>query len=271
MKIAIASDIHLEFGDLSVRNTENADVLILAGDICVVKDFRTRDSQNKYAHRCHAFFDQVSQEFPHVLYILGNHEHYGNDMAYTLRNLQDRLADRKNIQVIERQCVEISGVTFAGTTLWTNLNNRNPQIMWEIAPMLADFVKIKMDVRHNMIHNDPPRITPDIWCDEYDRCKRFLDHKIQEKKTRTVVVTHFSPSYMSCHEKWRHDHVINAGFHTELYDFIYDNPHIKLWVHGHTHDDFDYTINDTRVVCNPRGYVKYETRAAEWQLKYVEI
>jgi predicted phosphodiesterase len=27
-----------------------------------------------------------------------------------------------------------------------------------------------------------------------------------------------------------------------------------LWIHGHTHDPFDYEINGTRVICNPRGY-----------------
>ncbi|MCY1376215.1 hypothetical protein D9M69_636870 [compost metagenome] len=29
-----------------------------------------------------------------------------------------------------------------------------------------------------------------------------------------------------------------------------------LWVHGHTHDSFDYMLHGTRVACNPRGYAK---------------
>ena len=28
----------------------------------------------------------------------------------------------------------------------------------------------------------------------------------------------------------------------------------KITIHGHTHDDFDYQLFGTRVVCNPRGY-----------------
>ena len=28
----------------------------------------------------------------------------------------------------------------------------------------------------------------------------------------------------------------------------------RLWVHGHTHEIFDYYIGTTRVLCNPRGY-----------------
>jgi hypothetical protein len=36
-----------------------------------------------------------------------------------------------------------------------------------------------------------------------------------------------------------------------------DGAHACLWVHGHTHDSFDYVVNGTRVVCNPRGYAQY--------------
>ena len=36
MRIAIASDLHLEFGGVALTNT-GADVLVLAGDICVAR------------------------------------------------------------------------------------------------------------------------------------------------------------------------------------------------------------------------------------------
>ena len=32
----------------------------------------------------------------------------------------------------------------------------------------------------------------------------------------------------------------------------------RLWIHGHTHESFDYQIGKTRVVCNPRGYASIE-------------
>jgi hypothetical protein len=50
-----------------------------------------------------------------------------------------------------------------------------------------------------------------------------------------------------------------------------DRPGIKLWTHGHTHEDFDYMIGDCRVVCNPRGYINYEPRADSFKLKIVEV
>ena len=54
-------------------------------------------------------------------------------------------------------------------------------------------------------------------------------------------------------------------------EFILDYPQIKLWTHGHTHEDFDYMIGSTRIVCNPRGYLSYEDRADAWKPKLVEI
>lgn len=269
MKLAIGSDLHLEFGPLSVRNTEGADVLILAGDICTAKDFRTRESQNKYTVRYYDFFEQAAGEFKNIIYVLGNHEHYGNDMAYTKRNISDRLSHLPNIKVVERENIVIDDVTFAGTTLWTNINNRDPNIMWQVPNMMSDFRQIKVDVRRDMIHNDPPRLTPDIWCDEHDRCRKFLESAV--KQDRTVVITHFTPSYQSCHPKYAGSATMNAVFHTEMFDFVFNNPQIKLWIHGHTHDDFDYMINQTRIVCNPRGYTGYESRVEEWDLKYVEV
>jgi hypothetical protein len=46
--------------------------------------------------------------------------------------------------------------------------------------------------------------------------------------------------------------------------FIEDYPEIRVWTHGHTHDVFDYTVGQTRILCNPRGYKGYEQRAEEF-------
>ena len=38
MKIALCSDLHLEFEDIDLKNTESAEVLILSGDIMLAED-----------------------------------------------------------------------------------------------------------------------------------------------------------------------------------------------------------------------------------------
>ena len=65
--------------------------------------------------------------------------------------------------------------------------------------------------------------------------------------------------------------LMNGGYSSELDDFILDHPQIKLWTHGHTHEDFDYQIGSCRILCNPRGYVNYEERADTWRLVTVEV
>jgi hypothetical protein len=44
-----------------------------------------------------------------------------------------------------------------------------------------------------------------------------------------------------------------GDFVTELPETFFDVP--VLWVHGHTHQPFDYRVRSCRIVCNPRGYV----------------
>jgi hypothetical protein len=70
---------------------------------------------------------------------------------------------------------------------------------------------------------------------------------------------------------YAHDTIMNGGYSSDLDEFIEERPHIKLWTHGHTHHVFDYMIGETRVVCNPRGYVGHEERADEWKLLTVDI
>ena len=130
MKIALCSDLHLEFGGISLENTENADVLILSGDICVVKDLRDKDDaefdrfdRNKELHQ---FFQECCERFPNVIYIMGNHEHYHGDFAKSYDTLRSRLGYLHNLHILEKEFVEINGVCFAAGTLWTNMNKEDP-------------------------------------------------------------------------------------------------------------------------------------------------
>lgn len=51
--------------------------------------------------------------------------------------------------------------------------------------------------------------------------------------------------------------LLTPAFASNLEDLM-DGGRVQLWIHGHTHDPFDYEIHGTRVVCNPRGYAPYE-------------
>ena len=89
MKIHLISDIHLEFGDLPIKN-DGADVLIMAGDICVIKDLKDfKDAceivgkRSQVASYVRQFFKHVCSEYPNVVYVMGNHEHYNGNYDAT--------------------------------------------------------------------------------------------------------------------------------------------------------------------------------------------
>lgn len=93
----------------------------------------------------------------------------------------------------------------------------------------------------------------------------------EKPSEKFVVVGHHAPTKLSIKPRYASDHLMNGAYSSDLSEFILDHPQIRLWTHGHTHDDFDYMVGTTRVVCNPRGYINYEERADAWQPKLVEI
>ena len=113
MKVALASDLHLEFDDIILKNEHNADVLILSGDICVAKLI------DKYI----PFFENCSKEFPNTVYVAGNHEHYGYDFKYTITDIKKSLAHLPNVHMLDKETFKLDDVTFIGGSLWTDMNN----------------------------------------------------------------------------------------------------------------------------------------------------
>jgi predicted phosphodiesterase len=291
MRLAIASDIHLEFGSLDLTNNSDADVLILAGDICMARDFEI--TETKRAERYFAFFEQVSTEFAQVIYIMGNHEHYNGDVAYSYGILKRHLAKFPNIHVMEKETLELAGVTFVCATMWTSMNDEDPVTLHAVKDMMNDFRNVKNSLRmiartvplyddgeYNVdrkvighkVKEEPSKFSPQDSVDDHKQALDYINHVLMNDDTKKyVVVTHHTPSWQSCAPKWLGDRVMNGAFHTELGDFIAYRPQIKLWVHGHTHDEFDYVIGETQIVCNPRGYIGHENQADSFQLKYIEL
>lgn len=71
---------------------------------------------------------------------------------------------------------------------------------------------------------------------------------------KTVVVTHQLPSMLSVDDKYK-ENLLSSCFASNL-DDLFGN--VNIWIHGHTHESFDYVANGTRVICNPRGYSRFD-------------
>jgi len=263
MKLAIASDIHLEFQDIVLENKEHADVLILAGDICTVKHFHSRpEMERTYGE----FFKRCSEEFKHVIYVVGNHEHYNYQFNSTIIDLKRKLAQHPNVFVLDDETITIDDKVFIGSTLWTDMNNECPLTMNAAGFAMPDFKIVKyVDGDIYM------KYTPEQSVREHRKSLQYIEHVLKNSKDKEcIVVTHHSPSHQSIAPQYRHDELMNGAFHNRL-DYLMElSDNITLWVHGHTHEPFHYVIGTTQVVCNPRGYPR-EHQFDNFRLKYVEV
>lgn len=248
----IVSDLHLEFQDCVIKNESNVDVLVLSGDICVTSYLKHSTWKPDTTKRFCDFFKRCSLQFPHVIYVMGNHEHYNgtfHSSAAILRNTFDEL-NINNIYLLDNQSKEINGVYFIGGTLWTDCNKSDPLTLGYLRRSLNDFMCVTTS------EDSTEKFSPKQSVDEHIKTKEYIGNTIKnlDADAKVVVVGHHAPSALSIAEHYKDSHLMNGGFSSDLSEFILDNPKIKLWTHGHMHDAFDYYIGDTRVVCNPRGY-----------------
>lgn len=236
MKLALLSDLHLSVHPMLLPKTE-ADVLVLAGDIW-------RPAQA---------IDWAKQSSIPTLYVAGNHEFYGGDLISTIDELRRR-AHTTNIRVLEKNEWHHQGVRFLGCTLWSDYrfyssDEQRAAGLAEAKTMMRDFSRIRVSPEFD------EKFTPAISQMLFDSSVAWLHERFGEPHDGpTVVVTHFAPSRRSVSPKFEGSQ-LNACFVSELEECIEQwQPH--LWLHGHTHDSFDYLIGNTRVVCNPRGYAR---------------
>jgi Icc-related predicted phosphoesterase len=264
MKIKLVSDLHLEFSDINITNNENCDVLILSGDIMIAEDlydhpvvpsiyeygsFADLGRKQQRVARFRDFLKRCSFQFPHTIYVAGNHEFYHGKWNRTLKVLSDECSKFPNVYFLEAGSKKIDDVTFIGGTLWTDMNKGDPLTLHAVRDMMNDFRIIKKELEGYT--NLKPHDTVLRHRHTLDYIKTVVAERPDEK---FVVVGHHSPSFQSVHEQYKTETLMNGAYHSDLSEFILDRPQIKLWTHGHTHHAFDYMIGETRIVCNPRGY-----------------
>lgn len=265
MKIAYCSDLHIEAGVIELKNTEDAKVLILAGDICTVTDLDDFQEEGFVgffrSQRIHSFFKNCCDEFETVIYVMGNHEHYHYGFNLTHNTLKEKLSYFPNLHILEREALTIDGVTFICGTLWSDMNKEDKDTKEYIKTRMNDF---------RVIYKNSVKFTPDDAILEHRKMLKFI-WDIVDGSDEYVVVGHHSPSFKSVSKEFEDDVLMNGGYHSNLDEFITNRPQIKLWIHGHTHSRHDYMIGETRVVCNPRGYKSHEPIAETFELKYIDI
>ena len=241
MLLQILSDLHLEFSPgLVLDIAPEADALIVAGDICV-------GTEKGFAY----LREQAGLDLP-IVALAGNHEFYG-------RNWQDARvaawehAAAHGITWLDDSAAEIAGVRFVGATLWTDYEIYGADKRAAAMEMAG---RIMND--HRLISSrdgDRPQtsFSPARARVAHHGSRTFLSTELARPFAGpTVVVTHHGPHIRSVAPKFR-DTLLTAAFISDLSDLI-DAHQPPLWVHGHTHVNFDYRVGGTQVICNPYGY-----------------
>ncbi len=236
MKLNILSDLHLGQGELAPP-ANDADLVVLAGDIA-------RPAQAL------AWAQRLGKP---ALYVAGNHEFYGGSLTGAAAQLEQLCAGTR-VRVLDRRCVLIGNVRFLGCTLWTDFllfgeGERQQAAIGEAMRFMRDFSRIRLS------DEAPDLFTPQHSMALFRRDRDWLAGELGKPHDGpTVVVTHHAPARGSIHPRFEQS-LLNACFVSDAQDLL-DGARVQLWIHGHTHDSFDYVLNGTRVVCNPRGYAK---------------
>jgi predicted phosphodiesterase len=230
LKLHVVSDLHLEHDpDWRLPETD-ADVLILAGD--VAPGLRGLGAFFKYGKP--------------VLYVPGNHEFYGENLPGLLAAMR-LYAKAAQVTVLQQDECVLGRVRFLGATLWTDFavhgEQRSRALMAYAEKHLNDYITIR--------NGSGGWLSARESAEMHRRERSWLERKLAEPfDGATVVITHHAPHPDSIHP--RHDgHLMSGAFASNLGHLM---GRAQLWVHGHTHDSFDYQVSGTRVLANPKGY-----------------
>ena len=76
--------------------------------------------------------------------------------------------------------------------------------------------------------------------------------KADNENKQLIILSHFAPSIKSVTPGYENSAFI-PYFCNNLDDLI-KSSNFHTLVHGHVHSSHDYMINNTKILCNPRGY-----------------
>lgn len=226
--------------------TTKRPVLVLAGDIF---DKSTSAS---------AVFKAFKEFYDEVIYVYGNHECYVYDK--TMFSTEEKLgyiresANANGIHMLEGTTITLNGVSFGGSSAWYDFSYGynygkdfgSMYTLWRNymsdGHMVADYMLAPMAYSSSRVN------VLDF--------ERFLGDRMQQVRNipenTDVVITHVAPSVPSTlPDEYKNE---TTGFYFFDGEKEIERINPKLWIFGHTHNVYNYKVNDTTLLCNPFGY-----------------
>ncbi|WP_095064592.1 metallophosphoesterase family protein [Pseudomonas sp. Irchel s3f19] len=227
MKIAIYSDLHLEFSGFEPPPVE-ADLVVLAGDISVLSRGVTWANET---FKCK------------VIYVCGNHEFYKSHINRELIKMRDTAA--AHVHVLDNQTLIIGATRFLVATGWTDFTSTGDYraAMRECAEWMNDFKRIRIGEGYR-------KLRPVDLIARNIATREFLVTELAKPfDGKTVVVTHHCPIAEVAGNG--HEGHLAAAYYNQWHDLV---EQANAWIFGHTHHAVDTEISGCRLVSNPKGY-----------------
>lgn len=258
MKIAIGSDLHLEF-PLSDRAralafSQEVEVIVLAGDIA------------NGMHSPTVAFD-LAECYPstHVVWVAGNHEHYHRNIDDQTDLYRKSCEEHERVHFLENNFVDIGSFRFIGCSLWSDFSilEEPQQAMYIARRGISDFSLIKT--------RNGDQFTPQEASNRFRQSCEYLEKTLADcSPEKSVVVTHFPPGMDTRNMNFKID-PITAYFQANV-DHIVDKFQPAAWFYGHNHYSSDLYRGQTRLVSNQLGYPSETGRIPQYEpAKIIEL
>jgi 3',5'-cyclic AMP phosphodiesterase CpdA len=251
-RLWIFSDLHFEQGNNFPPPAPDHDVCVIPGDLnhlpWAIESLQSRELGNGV-----------------TLYVPGNHDYYQQESMEGAERLAEQNVKRSNVFIANPAEYVFDRTRFLGCTMWTDYQlYGNPMAaMGHAGNGMMDHHLIKTE--DGAAPGATVRFMPDHSLKRHKRELAWLESRLAEGfDGPTVIVTHHSPSPRSVPDRFDGD-PLTPAFSSNL-EWLIEKYQPALWIHGHTHDSFDYMIGKTRIVCNPAGYQHEPNPDFRWDL-----
>mgnify|MGYP000651624373 CR=1 FL=1 len=249
MKLQFLSDIHLEFFN---KNLHYFDFLINVKDPSCQYLALLGDIGHPSIHNYSLFLNHIHKYYRKIFIISGNHEYYSNNSPRSITHID------KHIHSI---CNQFSNVFYLnndyhilnddyviiGSTLWSNIDL---DFSNKIQHSLNDY--------KNIYDDKLSLVTPSYIRSLFNRNVQFIIDTLKLFPNKKIIIlSHHLPSLDLIDSKYKSAKYsdFNSAYASDLNYLFYQFNNIHYWLCGHTHSSIDTKINNTRILCNPCGYL----------------
>lgn len=254
MLVRVYSDIHLDVYEgcekqwfPPVLNEDKNTTLILAGDLWI--GTRWIEFEGK------SWISELASRFKNIIVVLGNHDYWPigelsiKDGAQTCRNM---LADRClfNVHVLDSNSIELEGILFVGSTLWTDMNKSDPTTML----IMSDYMNHDWNILYENQYkgNKNPRFNSATWVQTHKNQLEYIRRTVEENLLKDIfVISHHVPLTIFSEA----EDFARAGYYvSDLSDLILNYPNIRYWAFGHSHQCVSEHFNQCLMINRSVGY-----------------